>query len=148
MLKSVVIVGIAAIVAAAIVIGIWIHGVSGLSSIEARLIPIATFLSCTQDDDLVAVGVSVGRDGGETEVNGRQVTALVERIQRRSGLKSPFPVGADMKCYRFFFSRVTDAETLRRRAELAGCPRPYCVTVYEVGDDGVFDRSKDGFFTD
>ncbi len=146
MSKRIYITGIAAVLATVLLAAAWIFRFAGLSSVESRLMPIAAFLSCAQEADFVAAGVSPRPDGHEFELSSGQLNVLVRRISSRLGMKSPFPSGRGVSGYRVFFSKVTTPETARLRTMGSGRPRPYFVLVFEVGPSGVLDRGKDASF--
>lgn len=112
---------------------------------ESRLSPIAWAVSFTQEKDLIAAGVRLPPDGSEFELAQKEVQAVLAVIGDRVDLKSALPRNLKLERYRFFLKKVQDPITAGSRTE-RGHPRPFMVTVYEVGADGRLDRSRDMFF--
>jgi hypothetical protein len=118
-------------------------GVGALS--ESRLSPIAWAVSFAQERDLIAAGVELRSDGSEFELAQEQVQAVLAVIRARVDLRSALPSNLKLAGYRFFLKKVQDPIIAGSRTE-RGHPRPFMVTVYEVGADGRLDRSRDMFF--
>ncbi len=112
---------------------------------ESRLSPLAWAVSFTQEKDLITAGVRVLPDGSEFELTQSEVQAVLTAVGARVDLKSTLPSDLKLGRYRFFLKKVQDPTTAGSRAQ-QGHPRPFMVTVYEVGADGRLDRSRDIFF--
>ena len=99
-------------------------------------------MSFTQASDLTAAGVSIPNDKSEFRLTTAQAGLVFTQARERSGASIDTPRFGQLA---IFLKEVSDPVVLRARTE-NGHPKPFVVTVYELGQDGRLDRSRDYFY--